>query len=139
MVEVTVERDYEFGSDQVWAVFADFGNVSWVPGIEKVELEGEGIGMIRHLSVPVLPPLHERLDALDHEQKVLEYSIPRVEYIGVKDYHARAQVLELEPGRCRVTMSCRAEADGDSEVDAAAKSRDFYQAMLGWIDDHLKR
>ncbi len=139
MLEVTVERECGFDADQVWAVFADFGNVSWVPGVEKVELEGEGIGMIRHLSVPVFPPLHERLDSLDHEQKVLEYSIPTVEYIGVKDYHARAQVLELGPGRCRVTMSCRAEADGNSDAEAIAKVQGFYAAMLGWIEDYLKQ
>ncbi len=139
MMEVEVERAFEFGADPVWKVFADFGNVSWVPGVEKVELEGEGVGMIRHLTVPVFPPLHERLDLLDHENKVLEYSIPRVEYIGVKDYHARAQVFDVEPGRCRVTMSCRADADGESEQEAAAKTRAFYVAMLGWIDDFLRQ
>jgi hypothetical protein len=87
----------------------------------------------------VFPTLHERLDSLDHEQKVLEYSIPNVEYIGVKDYRARAQVFDLGSGRCRVTISCRAEADGESEAEATHKSRAFYVAMLGWIDDFLKQ
>jgi hypothetical protein len=139
MVEVSVEREYEFGAEEVWAVFADFGNVSWVPGVEKVDLEGEGVGMIRHLTVPVFPPLHERLDAIDHEQRVLEYSIPSVEYIQVKNYSARAQVVDLGGGRCRVLMSCKAEAEAGSEAEATAKTRTFYQAMLGWIDDFLKR
>ena len=58
MVEVSAQRDYEFGVGEVWAVFADFGNVSWVPGVERVDLEGEGVGMIRHLTVPVFPQLH---------------------------------------------------------------------------------
>ena len=139
MVEVSVERDYEFGADKVWAVFADFGNVSWVPGIEKVELEGEGVGMIRHLSVPVYPQLHERLDALDHEERVLEYSIPHVEYIAVKDYRARAHVVDLGDGRCRVQISCKAEAEAVPETEATARTGAFYEAMLGWIDDFLKR
>jgi carbon monoxide dehydrogenase subunit G len=138
MVEVSVEREFEFGAEAVWAVFADFGNVSWVPGVEKVELEGEGIGMIRHLTVPVFPPLHERLDALSHEAKVLEYSIPSVEYLEVENYRARAQVMESGSGRCRVRMTCQAEATG-LEADAAAKTEAFYGAMLGWIDDYLKR
>jgi len=139
MVEVRVEREYEFGAETVWAVFADFGNVRWVPGIEKVELEGEGVGMIRHLSVPVFPQLHERLESIDHEGKVLEYSIPEVEYIGVKNYRARAQVVDLDAGRCRVRISCRAEAAGVPEAEAAVKTRAFYAAMLGWIDDFVKQ
>ncbi|MFQ5416901.1 MAG: SRPBCC family protein [Myxococcota bacterium] len=137
MVEVKVDRDYAFGAEEVWAVFADFGNVGWVPGIEKVELEGKGVGMIRHLTVPVYPRLHERLEVLDHGERVLEYSIPEVEYIGVKNYRARAQVIDLGDGRCRVRMSCRAEANGGPEAEVRSKTRDFYAAMLGWVDDFL--
>ena len=139
MVEVSVERVYEFGAEEVWAVFADFGNVSWVPGIERVEVEGEGVGMIRHLSVPVFPQLHERLESIDPDEKVLEYSIPNVDYIRVKNYKARAQVVGAGAGRCRVLMSCKAEADGEPEPEAAAKTEAFYEAMLGWIDDFLRR
>jgi hypothetical protein len=139
MVEVEIEREYEFGADAVWAVIADFGDVSWVPGIEKVELEGEGVGMIRHLTVPVFPQLHERLEAIDHATKVLEYSIPAVEYISVKNYGARAQVIDLGDGRCCVQWSCRAEAEGAPEAEATDKTRAFYEGMLGWIDDHLRR
>jgi len=138
MVELSVEREFEFSAGEVWAVFADFGNVSWVPGVEKVDLEGEGVGMIRHLTVPVFPQLHERLEAIDHEEMVLEYSIPSVEYIEVKNYTAKAQVFDLGSGHCRVRMTCRAEATG-LEADATAKTGAFYEAMLGWIDDFLKR
>ncbi|MBW2386601.1 MAG: SRPBCC family protein [Deltaproteobacteria bacterium] len=139
MVEVNIEREYEFAADVVWDVIADFGNVSWVPGIEKVELEGKGVGMIRHLTVPVFPQLHERLDAIDAQEKVLEYSIPAVEYIKVEKYSARAQVVDLGPGRCRVLWSCRAEAVGASEEEASDKTRAFYAAMLGWINDYLEQ
>jgi len=139
MVEVSVERELEFGAETVWALIADFGDLRWVPGIEKIELEGEGVGMIRHLTVPVFPQLHERLDTLDHDNRVLEYSIPAVRYIQVKNYRARAQVTELEGDRCRVRWSCRADADGADEEQAAARVGAFYESMLTWIDDFLKR
>jgi hypothetical protein len=84
----------------------------------------------------VYPQLHERLDAIDHEERVLEYSIPSVAYIQLKNYKARAQVIDLGGGRCRVRISCKAEADG-SETEAAAKTEAFYVAMLGWVDDFL--
>jgi hypothetical protein len=139
MVEVRIEREFEFGAGDVWAVLADFGNVSWVPGIEKVEVEGEGVGMIRHLTVPVYPQLHERLDAIDHQEMILDYSIPSVAYIQVKNYSARAQVVELEGERCRVLWSCRADADGVDEEQATAKTGAFYESMLTWIEDFLRK
>jgi len=138
MIEVSVEREFEFSAEKVWAVFADFGNVAWVPGVEKVELEGEGVGMIRHLTVPVFPPLHERLEAIDHEQQILDYSIPEVEYIQVKNYRARAQVFDLGSGCCRVRMTCQAEPTGP-RAESVARTEAFYGAMLGWIDDFLKK
>jgi carbon monoxide dehydrogenase subunit G len=139
VIEVQIEREFEFAADDVWVVIADFGNVNWVPGVEKVELEGEGVGMIRHLTVPVFPQLHERLDAIDHEARVLEYSIPAVEYIGVKNYTARAKVVDLGAGRSRVRWACKADADGASEAEACDKTRAFYEAMLGWIADFLEQ
>jgi hypothetical protein len=35
-------------------------------------------------------------------------------------------------------MSCKAEAVGP-EAEAVAKTEAFYEAMLGWIDDFLKK
>jgi hypothetical protein len=139
MVEASVERELGFGAEEVWAVIADFGNVDWVPGVEKVELEGEGVGMIRHLTVPVYPPLHERLDAIDQREMVLDYSIPAVAYLQVKNYRARAQVFELEGQRCRVRWSGWAEADQVDEATAAAKTEAFYESILTWISDFLNR
>jgi hypothetical protein len=138
MVEVSIERELEFSAKEVWAVIADFGNVDWVPGVEKVELEGEGVGMVRHLSVPVYPPLHERLDAIDHQRMLLDYSIPAVAYLQVKNYRARAQVFELEGPRCRVRWSGWSEADDVDEATATSKTEAFYEAILTWISDFLK-
>jgi len=138
VVEVRVEGELEVSAAKVWAVVADFGNVSWVPGVEKVELEGKGVGMVRHLTVPVYPQLHERLDAIDHARMTLDYSIPAVEYLQVKNYTARAQVVELEGERCRLIWSGQAEADGVDGAQAAANTEAFYEAIRTWIDDFLK-
>ena len=42
-----------------------------------------------------MPILHERMDAIDHEQMILDYSVPAVEYLRVKNYRARTQVVAL--------------------------------------------
>ncbi len=138
MIEVRVERELNFKADAVWALIADFGDVGWVPGVEKVEVEGEGVGMIRHLTVPVFPQLHERLDAIDHEKMILDYSIPAVAFLAVKNYYAKSEVVPMDSEHCRVIWSCRAEADGAEDAEAVSKTEAFYGAVLTWIPDFLK-
>ncbi len=137
MVEVRVEREVDFDGEKVWAVIADFGDVSWVPGVQKVELEGSGVGMVRHLTVPVFPQLHERLDAIDHEKMTLDYSIPAVPFLHVVDYTARAQVVPLESGRCRLIWSGKARAEDASDEQASAETEAFYGSIITWICEAL--
>jgi len=139
MIEVKVEGEIAFSAEKVWGVIADFGNVSWVPGVEKVELEGEGVGMIRHLTVPVFPQLHERMDAIDSEKMILDYSIPSVEFLHLKDYKARAQVSELEGERCGLVWSCVSEVDGVEDAQAISETEAFYRDIMTWIRDYLSK
>jgi hypothetical protein len=139
MVEVSAERAFDVPAERLWAVLADFGDIRWIPGIERVDIEGEGVGMIRHVTAPGLPQLHERLDAIDHEAMILDYSLPSVAYVGVKDYRARARVFRLGPTRCRLVWSCTAEPDGIDEAEATQRTRAFYQMILTWIGDYLAR
>ena len=137
MIKVRTECEFDVDAERVWAILADFADISWIPGTEKVELEGEGVGMIRHVTAPGMPILHERMDAIDHEQMILDYSVPAVEYLRVKNYRARARVVALEGGRCRLIWSCESEPDGVTEAQAAANSEAFYQMVMGWIGDAL--
>ena len=118
MVEYSTEREFEIDADDIWAMLANFADVSWIPALEKVELEGEGVGMVRHITAPGLPQLHERMDAIDHEIMALDYSVPEVEYLKVANYTARAQVTPLSEGHCRLKWSCKSEAVGVSEAEA---------------------
>jgi len=137
MVAVSLEREFDVDAGKLWAILADFGDIGWIPGIEKVELEGEGVGMIRHVTAPGMPMLHERMDAIDHEKMILDYSLPAVEYLRVKNYRARARVVALAGGRCRLIWSCESEPDDVTEAQATANSEAFYEMVLGWISDAL--
>ena len=138
MVEVSTEREFEVSAEKLWAILADFADISWIPGIEKVELEGEGVGMTRHVTAPGLPQLHERMDAIDHEKMILDYSVPEVAFIRAKNYTARAQVFALEGERCRLHWSCWAEPDGVTEAESIAKTQVFYEMIMNWIGDAVK-
>ena len=41
--------------DEVWALVSDFGNVSWMPAGTECRLEGQGPGMIRHVTTTLAP------------------------------------------------------------------------------------
>jgi hypothetical protein len=138
MVSVSIEREFDVNAKRLWAILADFADISWIPALEKVELEGEGVGMIRHVTAPGLPQLHERMDAIDHEKMILDYSVPEVAYIAAKNYTARAQVFELEGDRCRLHWSCRAEADGATEEESTERTKGFYEMIMIWIGDYLE-
>ena len=138
MVEVSIEREFDVNADKLWAILANFGDISWIPGIEKVELEGEGVGMIRHVTAPGLPQLHERMDAIDHENMILDYSLPEFAFIQVKNYKARAQVFALEGERCRLHWAFRAEPDGPTEAECTTSGEAFYEMIMTWIGDALK-
>ena len=76
MGSFSVEEDISAGVDRVWAKFSDFAAIGeWGPNIEKCEIEGEGIGQLRKLSMGVVT-IVERLEAFDDAGKTLSYSIP---------------------------------------------------------------
>jgi len=139
MVTVSSEREYDVPAERVWAILADFGDISWIPSLENVELEGEGVGMIRHVKAPGMAVLHERMDAIDHEKMILDYSVPVVAYLRVKNYRARAQVVALAGDRCRLLWSCKSEPDGVTEAEATANSEGFYEMVFGWIDEAVAK
>jgi carbon monoxide dehydrogenase subunit G len=139
MVKVSIEREFDSPAEVLWAMLADFGDISWIPGIDSVELEGEGVGMIRYVTTAGLPTLAERMEAIDHQQMILDYSIPSVAYMQVKNYSARAQVSDLGDRRCRLHWTCECEADGIEEALATANTEGFYEMIMQWVGDYLEK
>ena len=63
MADAIVKGDFTVSADKLWELVRDFGNVSWIQGVTKVELEGEGPGMFRVFHVGDGPAVRERLAA----------------------------------------------------------------------------
>ncbi len=89
-------------SDAAWGILADFGNfLAWATGgAGTVRLEGEGVGMIRHLDIPGLGRVSERLDRLDHASRTLAYSMVSEAMAGMARYSATVQVTPDGAGQC---------------------------------------
>ena len=93
MVELTVIRNISASVDAVWAVLDDYGNLSWIPGADNVEVIGEGVGMTRRLHMPGLDsPIDETLTAKDIAAKTFSYTIPKNAVIPFDDYNATVSV-----------------------------------------------
>lgn len=92
---VLVERTVPVSRAEFFARLADFGGIGKYMGedVEKVESCGEGIGMVRAVTVRGVPgALEERLEALV-DGRLLSYSIVNETALPLERYHA---VVELE-------------------------------------------
>jgi hypothetical protein len=104
MESVSVTADAEADADRVWETLADFGGFldwAYTNAQGTIEVEGDGIGMVRHLDLG-RGPMGERLTELDHEHRTLGYDLAHGEPLGMNEYRARVQVEDLGDGRCRL-------------------------------------
>ena len=49
MIEVSVSKNSDSDADLVYELLADFGNTSWMKGVAKTEVDGDGVGMVRNV------------------------------------------------------------------------------------------
>lgn len=138
MAEVLLQRDYEFSAETVWALLSDFGNISWAPGMDKVEVIGEGPGMIRRIFMPGMDPIDEVLQDMDHASMSFTYTIPSGIPMPVTDYKAGPTVVPTGADSCRVDWRGSATPVGVSDDEAAEIIKGFYTMLLQWVDEHLK-
>lgn len=133
MIELTSRREEEFPvpARRLWDLVADFGNIdTWWPAgmLEKVEVRGDGVGMVRSIHTVVGIVLDEKLLSIDHEARELTLSIVGDLPAGIADYRATGRVTELGPDRCRLRWEGRYEVPGP---DAEAGARGFIEGAYG--------
>lgn len=108
-MEIRVSAELAAPAQLVWQLLADFGNIQgWWPEdgairIEDVQIEGQGIGMIRHiLNRGARHRVSERLDFLDPASRTLMLSIVGTRPSGITAYVAEGHIVELDATRCRM-------------------------------------
>ncbi len=130
MVELTVTRKLNANADKVWAILGDFGNLSWVPGPDKVEVIGSGAGMIRRLYISGMDPFDEVLQSLHAQQKTFTYSIPKNAVIPFDNYVADVTVSAAADSTSQVTWHCTFDNGDMPEADAKSMLEGSYHMML---------
>jgi uncharacterized protein YndB with AHSA1/START domain len=109
MPELRAGQELAAPADAVWRLLEDFGAIErWWPTdgpatIEQVVIEGEGVGMIRHIrNRGATEPVSERLDFIEPATRTLMLSIVGARPVGITAYVAEGHVVEVGAGRCRI-------------------------------------
>jgi len=110
--EVTRTGSYAATPDALWALVRNFGGIDEImPGLEGVEVEGEGVGQLRRIPAANGGVVVESLDVLDDEARTLTYSIVEAP-LPFRDYSATMVVSGTEGGGSELTWTGRFFADG---------------------------
>ena len=133
MPDATVERDVAAPAAVVWGILSDFGDMSWVPAAGRVEVDGSGAGMRRHIHGSSGDPVVERLLSIDDAARTLAYTIDENNPLPVTRYEGTVTVADAGAGS-RLTWSASFDPSGD-EAEAAAVVELMLGALTGWVAD----
>jgi hypothetical protein len=91
--------DLSVSPDQVWALIGAFGG-TWHPLIAKIQVTGAGIGQLRTIETIDGKQIIERLEAIDHSQRLYRYAmisgIPAADYTGMLDVKSKGAGSSVE-------------------------------------------
>jgi len=138
MAKAAAQAEIEASADAVYALLADFGSIGWMPGITKVEVDGEGEGMSRSIHAGGNEPIVEMLESLDPARRRVAYTITRNNPLPVTDYRAHCTAVPLGEGRSRLEWVGTFTPDGVDEATALARVEAMYGLLVGWVKSALE-
>ncbi len=138
MARAIATGDIEASADALYAYIADFGDVAWMQGVTKVEVDGEGPGMTRSIYAGGDQAVVEVLESLDPAARRVAYTITENNPLPVADYHATCTAVELGAGRSRLEWSCEFAPVGADEAAAVAQVEAMYGVLIGWVKSGIE-
>lgn len=138
ILQITTSHELDAPADMVWTLLEDFAQIErWWPkdepavSIQRVELEGEGIGLIRHIYNHGFPaPVSERLDFQDRDNLTYRLSIVGERPAGLLSYQATGRIESLPGERSRLHYSSEFTTEPGREAEAEAFLRGAYALMF---------
>ncbi|GAB3287473.1 SRPBCC family protein [Parahaliea aestuarii] len=146
MPVIEASHDYTVNAESIWGLLVDFGNIeAWWPTsgpvrIARVELEGKGVGMVRHIFNEGMPaPVSERLDGLDEDSLTWQLSIVGERPAGLLQYQATGTLAPLPRGGCRMAYRGEFEAAPGREEEAREFLKGAYALMFDGLEQATRR
>ncbi|OJZ68992.1 hypothetical protein BRW65_24245 [Mycobacterium paraffinicum] len=136
MPKIVVTKELDATASAVWKLLANFGDVSWIPVADRVDVDGDGVGMRRLIHGAGDQPVIETLTYLNPERMEVGYSIAN-NPLPVARFDA---VVAVRPTRAGSAISWEVDYEplGSTDADAQA-ARDaveaVYEMMAGWLAD----
>ena len=146
MPTIDIHHDCAADPHAIWELIADFADIeAWWPQdgpvkIERVEVEGEGIGTTRHIYNEGMPaPVSERLDMLDPDNLTWRLSIVGDRPAGIRRYHARGTLSPLPGKACRISYLGEFESEPGREEESRQFLLAAYQLMFDGLEKAAQR
>lgn len=146
MHRINASREIAASPDMLWPLIEDFGNIeAWWPrgapvNIQRVELEGSGVGMIRHIFNEGMPaPVSEQLDALDRDALSWKLSIVGDRPVGLVRYGASGVITPLSDSHSRIEYEGEFEAEPGREEEARQFLLGAYELMFDGLTEAAAR
>jgi len=125
--EVRVCEEIAAPAARVWALMRAFGDVTqWLEGLESCQLEGDGIGAVRTITMPGGLRIQERLESFDDAGRRFQYAIVGKSPLPLRDYLSTVQIRETGPSRCELAWEGRFEPLPGSEAAMQQLVRGIY-------------
>ena len=125
-MNVSMQTKLNAPADNVWQTVGDFNGLPrYVAAATKSQMEGEGVGALRTLTLPDGAQIVERLESYDDDAMTLSYSIVSGP-LPVADYLSTVKITPLGENRCEVSWSSTFEAAGVSEEAARSAIEGIY-------------
>jgi len=116
MVEAKVVKDIAAPGADVFGALCVFDGIRAGGPIDAVRYEGEGVGMMRYLSMGG-GEVVERLDVHDAESLTMTYSITNDDSpLPFMNYSATVQITDHGDGTCTVDWTGNFDPRGDAEA-----------------------
>jgi hypothetical protein len=139
-MEIRVSAELAAPANSIWQLLADFGNIQgWWPDdglirIEDVLIEGQGIGMTRHiLNQGARHRVSERLDFIDPANRILVLSIIGTRPSGITAYLAEGRIVEIDASRCRMDYRALVTTTPGREEQVRDALQKTYEMMFAGL------
>jgi len=113
MTEAKLVKKVNASAQQVWEQLSNFAGIKPGGPIDAVRYEGEGVGMIRYLTLGS-DQVVERLQAHDSENLTFSYAIINEDCpLPFSNYSATVNISDDGDGTCTVDWTGTFQAKGD--------------------------